>query len=158
MSARRWELACWTFAVLAAAAATLAWRGAVPSVRAEPAALATPAAYPTPGRADSLLRLADRIASGDPFRLERRPSNVAYRPELEGVPQPPPVPRPPLRLTGIMGGPPWQGVLEGVPGREGAAVVRAGDTLGVLRVRLVNRDTVIVQGMDTTWKLTVKRP
>jgi hypothetical protein len=35
--------------------------------------------------------------------------------------------------------------------------VRRGDSLGTLIVRAVGRDTVTINGADTTWRLTVKR-
>ena len=55
-------------------------------------------------------------------------------------------------------GPPWQALLEGVPGREGTAVVvRRGDVLGDLRIRDVTGTTVTVVGPDTTWRLTVRK-
>jgi hypothetical protein len=60
-------------------------------------------------------------------------------------------------LRGIIGGPPWSAILEGIPGREGSVVLRRGDTIAALRVRAVRRDTVVVEGADTTWRLTVKR-
>ena len=109
--------------------------------------------------ADSLSARAERVAANDPFRLARRPSPVAYRPELEGAPAPPPAPpKPPLSVSGIIGGPPWQAVLEGIPGHEGPLVVRTGDRVGDLVVRAVRRDTVVIVSPDTAWKLTVRRP
>jgi hypothetical protein len=60
-------------------------------------------------------------------------------------------------VTGIFG-PPWQAVVEGIPGREGGVVVREGEVLGELRVRSIKRDTVVVVGFDTTWALAVRRP
>jgi len=59
-------------------------------------------------------------------------------------------------LSGVFG-PPWQAVLEGIPGKQGSVVVRVGDVFGELRIRSIRRDTVVVQGADTTWKLTVRR-
>jgi len=45
-----------------------------------------------------------------------------------------------------------------VPGRQGGTLVKSGDRLGDLRIRSVTRDQVVVQGADTTWRLTVRRP
>jgi hypothetical protein len=112
--------------------------------------------------ADSVRTAAARIAAHDPFRLDHRPASVPYILGGEaGVPQAPPPPKPPkphLALSGIVGGPPWSAILDSVPGRDGSALIRKGDTLGGLKVRSVGRDTVIVQGADTVWKLIVKRP
>jgi hypothetical protein len=74
---------------------------------------------------------------------------------VNGAPPPMLPPKPALRLRGILGGPPWDVLIEGVPGREGAVVARVGQTLGGVTIRAVHRDTVIVRGMDTTWKLTI---
>ncbi|MBX6330548.1 MAG: hypothetical protein IRY91_01740, partial [Gemmatimonadaceae bacterium] len=85
----------------------------------------------------------------------------AYRVELEGVAPPPPPPAPPkpaLALAGLVGGPPWAALLDGVPGRDGTVLVHVGDTLGPLRVRSVSAAGVTISGMDTTWHLTLKRP
>jgi hypothetical protein len=49
-------------------------------------------------------------------------------------------------------------LLDSVPGRDGSVLVRKGDTLGGLRVRSIGRDTVIVQGVDSTWRLIVRQP
>jgi hypothetical protein len=107
---------------------------------------------------DSIAQAISYVAVNDPFRLSRHPATVAYSPALEGL-APPPVARPPrpnLVLRGVVGGPPWSAILDGVPGREGNVVVRRGDSLGTLVVRAVGRDTVIIKGADTTWRLTVK--
>jgi hypothetical protein len=72
--------------------------------------------------------------------------------------QPVTPPKPRLVLRGILGGPPWDALIEGIPGREGSAVVRTGDKLAGLLIRSVRRDTVVVRGADTTWKLTMGRP
>lgn len=116
---------------------------------------AAPASIP----ADSLNVLADRIVEGDIFRLTRRPSAVAFGTTGDG--SPPPVstpPKPPLALAGLIGGPPWIGLLEGVPGRDQSVLVHAGDTLGGLRVRMVTRNRVVIAGFDTTWQLSVREP
>jgi hypothetical protein len=161
-----------------AAAALLAGvqrlRGAEPEVRAPaPALHATP---PEPRRvAPERLAQAERtINAGNPFRLDRVPAPIGFsRPGGMGMApgagmmpgmmpapppyEPPPPPRPRLLVSGIVG-PPWQALLEGVPGREGAVVVRAGDVLGELRVREITGTTVVVASPDTTWRLTVRNP
>jgi len=155
MNGARIEIACWCAAAALSAAALLGSRAPlVGNVVSAPAVGRTVERAATED-ADAL---ASALAATDPFRASRHPSPVAYRPELDGAPPPPPrPPRPGLAISGIIGGPPWSAVLEGVPGRDGGAVVRAGDTLGGLRVRAVRSDTVVITGMDTTWRLIVRR-
>jgi hypothetical protein len=110
----------------------------------------------------SLSAMSQHIVARDPFRLDRRPSSIAYTPIVDGAsPQPPRPPKPPLAVTGIVGGPPWEALMEGIPGREGGVLVRRGDRFGDstarLTVRRIAKDTVIVVGVDTTWTLTVRR-
>jgi hypothetical protein len=116
---------------------------------------------PRSPRAESpkvLAAAAELLVARDPFRLERRPAAVPYSPAMENAPPPPPrPPRPTLVVTGIIGGPPWEALLEGIPGRQGSVLVRRGDTLAGLHVRAVGRDSVRIVGMDTTWMLTVRR-
>ena len=104
--------------------------------------------------ADSIDTSARKVAETDPFRLERRPASIAYRPDLEGVAPPPKPPKPQLVLEGLVGG---AALLDGVPGRTATMIVHVDDTLGGLRIRRVGRDTVVVSGADTTWRLTLRR-
>ncbi|HEU4557817.1 MAG TPA: hypothetical protein VFS20_08200, partial [Longimicrobium sp.] len=108
---------------------------------------------------------ASSVARGDPFRLDRRPAPVAFsaRPDAMGgvpgmmqPPPPPPPPRPQLAVSGIVG-PPWTALLEGVPGRDGPVLVRGGERLGELQVRQVGPNGVVVVGMDTIWRLTIRK-
>jgi hypothetical protein len=96
---------------------------------------------------------AARVAETDPFRIERKPAAVAYRPDLEGVAPPPKPPKPQLVLEGLVGG---AALIDGAPGHPATAIVHVGDTLGGLRIRRIDRDTVIVSGSDTTWRLTLR--
>lgn len=160
------EIVLWlaAFAVLAAGIAR--WRGAEPVPAAPPSALRT-----TPPPVERLPRerlatAASTVAGGNPFRLDRAPAPIPFPVPgadpsmMPGMPppyEPPPPPRPELRVTGIVG-PPWQALLEGVPGHDGAVVVRGGETFGELRVRSVGRETVVVAGADTTWRLSVRNP
>lgn len=151
----------WALTAVAAVLAVVGWRFAARDVDAGRAALLRGVTEARRANADSLNAAATSVAAHDPFRVDHQPSSVAYRPELEGVAPPPPVPKPPkphLTVAGIIGGPPWQALLDSVPGRDGSVLVQKGDTLGGLRVRSVGRDTVIVQGTDTTWRLIVRQP
>ena len=159
MSAPRMDLALWAGAALLVAAAILGVRRSLHGESDATTATAT--------AASGLVRHGESSAEDpaygvdhDPFRLARHPASVAYRPELEGVAPPPPPPKPPhplLVLGGILGGPPWEALLDGVPGHDGSVVVHQGQMIGDLRIRSVTRDSVIVQGADTTWRLGIRR-
>jgi hypothetical protein len=170
VSRRQWERLLWVAALAAALGGWLRWRGAVAE---EPSAAAGVASAPADPPAVSLTRLANAgrsIAAGNPFRLDRVPAPLGFpRPGANpmgmgmGMPPmpepyvPPAPPKPRLYVSGIVG-PPWQALLEGVPGHEGAVPVRAGTVVGDFRIRSVTRDQVVVVGADTTWRLPVRKP
>lgn len=111
---------------------------------------------------DSIMAAADDVVSGDPFRVANVPTDVAYSPDNEGgkaslaaAPAPVRAPRPRLVLRAIVGGPPWHAIVDGLPGQPPGTIVSAGMVVSNLEVRSVSRDTVLVQGSDTTWKLTL---
>lgn len=106
---------------------------------------------------ESVLVWSRLIVERDPFRLERRPASVRFgeAPPPSGPPGPP---RPALAVLGTMGGPPWAAVVAGFPGRTGGVLVRSGERVGDLHVRVVRRDTAIIEGADTTWTLVARRP
>jgi hypothetical protein len=109
-----------------------------------------------------LVALANRVVEGDPFRSDRRPAPLPYSRAAEGQPPPPPEPsappNPALVLRGTVGGPVWEALIEGIPGREGSTLVRSGELIAGLTVQRVSRDTVVVRGRDTAWTLTVGQP
>lgn len=156
------EIALWGGAALAGAYAASVWlspagvnAAPVAAGDAAPVAIALPAAIPRAG-------VANGIVMRNPFRLDRRqaplPHSTAPLAGMTTPPPPPPsLPKPQLRVNGILGGPPWEALLEGVPGREGSVLVRAGDTLDGLRIHRLTGDSVVVRGRDTTWTLGVKR-
>ena len=165
MNRRRMEMMLWGLALAVVLLGWQRWRRAEPMAAAPPSAL--DASPPEPRRvpAPRLAEAARTVAGGNPFRLDRAPAPIGFnQPRMDGMMPgqpppyvPPPPPRPQLAVTGIVG-PPWQALLEGVPGREGTAVVvKRGDVLGELRVREVTRTTVTVSAPDTTWRLTVRR-
>jgi hypothetical protein len=101
--------------------------------------------------------IAPWVASA-PFRRSRRPASVRYsaggaQTASGATPQAPSPPKPALKLRGLVVGAVSAGVLEGVPGREGPVLVRAGDTLSGLRIRQVTSSGVTIAGLDTTWHL-----
>jgi hypothetical protein len=157
---RRLERSVWIIAVLFAAVAVVGWRAAGRRLREDTHGPRRTAIADTtiPGTPTALLAMvAEQVVARDPFRLERRPSAVAFGAQVMPAMAPDPsVRRPRLLLSGVLG-PPWQAVLEGIPGREGSVVAKVGDVFGELRIRSIRRDTVVVQGADTTWKLTVRK-
>ena len=154
-------VAATSFVVLISVA-VLRWSGAVPEIsapRVDPPPMA-------PGSVDSLddvLASAEAaIVTNDPFRLGNVPASVRYDPREDlaaaaGVAQPPPL-RPTMTLRAIVGGPPWQAVVDGLPGQPANTIVRAGSTYDKLIARSVTRDSVVIQGPDTTWVLRFRRP
>ena len=155
---RRRELLAWAVAVLCGSAGALGW---LVGVRVDP----TGVKGPSNGVARELARIdgqllashVSRTVSSDPFRLEREPANVPFGASPPSARPLTPAQRPRLAVTGIFG-PPWQAVVEGIPGREGSVVVVEGQAFGELRVRSIRRDTVVIAGADTTWRLIVRRP
>jgi hypothetical protein len=134
--------------------AVTGWYGGTPHSLASRPTVST-VADPGVSPAESIEAAARIVSATDPFRLDRRPASVAYRPELEGVAPLPKPPKPLLVLEGLVG---HSALIGGVPGRSLTAIVSAGDTLAGLRIRWVGRDTVVVSDADTTWRLTVRRP
>lgn len=122
-------------------------------------AASRPVEAPVPDqRIDSLLR---RAADAAPFRAARQPPAVPFNPAAADEPAAPPpssAPRPMLVLSGIVWGASPAAVLEGLPETEGPRVVRRLDRVGALTVRRIERDRVIVTGLDTTWTLRVREP
>lgn len=104
---------------------------------------------------------ADLIVSNDPFRLTNAPPLVRYDPKAEGSTPTTAVAAPPIRpvmtLKAIVGGPPWQAIVDGLPGQPSGTVVRAGNAFDKLVARAVTRDSVVIQGPDTTWVLSFRR-
>ncbi len=161
MSSRAIEKLLWGIAVavsMAGAVSVLADRPVVMRTHTS----TTTAAGPRPQGFDAqaLAKAASTIPASNPFRLERQPARVAYGAEAPAeAPSSPPTPdRPVLSVSGIIGGPHWEAILEGVPGKEGGVLVHAGQVIGDLRIRAIGADTVVVTGPDTTWILTLKQP
>ena len=109
---------------------------------------------------DSLVRA---VAEAAPFRASRTLPAVAYNPDRTAAPagsSASPQLKPQLVLSGVV----WGGqakpmaVLEGLPGIQGPRVVRVGERVGGLTLRRIQRDAVVVTGLDTMWTLTVKAP
>lgn len=160
---RLWLCAMYVVAVAAGAAVAMRrWNAAVTIPRT--AAVIIPALHAWTNSATTLLSDSDDIvASSDPFRIARTPARVAYNPAADGgsaagavAAVAPPV-RPTFTLKAIVGGPPWQAIVDGIPGQPNGTVVHAGSTFDRIAVRAVTRDSVVVQGPDTAWTLSFHR-
>ena len=117
-----------------------------------------PARNPSAPDSALLRESAEGIVARDPFRLDRVPADVRFDPDPAPAPPEAP-PRPSVVAPVLRGitGPPWQALLEGLPGHERAVVARVGSVFGELVVSHIGRDTVIVQAPDTSFTLTVRR-
>ncbi len=97
--------------------------------------------------------------SPTPFRLPSRRPVVRYgaAPVAAAVATPPP-PRPVLTLTGVLWGAEPAALVRGLPGAAEEVVVHVGERHGGIQVRAIQPHTVELDGMDTTWVLTVRTP
>jgi hypothetical protein len=158
MNARSPETTLAGMALLLASAAMVAWYRPLPNGNAAASAIGAAPIIRAELDADVLDAAAQSVIDGNPFRLSRLPSDIAFsRTPPIGTVVPAVGIRPVLVLKGIVGGPPWQAVLDGIPGAPPGTVVKTGSTFDKLIVRSVTRDTVMVQGPDTTWRLTLRK-
>lgn len=160
ISRRVCEVALWGIAAIGSAAAMIRAQKAIPRPRAPTPIIWGGPDWGTRIASESLEDYARTVVAADPFRLDRTPARVPYAPAVTMVTAlPPPVAaRPSLTLAGLVGGPRWAGIVEGIPGMTPSAIVHAGDVLGTLRIRKVDQHGVVISGIDTTWILTLKRP
>ena len=155
----RIEVGLSILALVCGFAATHRWRTALPPIGVVTPSIAATTALPPAVRPESLDEQVDLTITNDPFRLSGKPSSVPYA--RSTAPQPATTvssaPRPSLSLKAIVGGPPWQAIVDGIPGQAPGTIVRSGSIFDKLRVRSVSSDTVVVEGADTVWKLTLAR-
>lgn len=151
----------WALCGVVTLASIAAWTTAVPRVQPPqadaPAGVGPAVVADTSGLATATARLRDH----DPFRVERKPAPVRFTPWESASPSAPPRPapiRPPLALVGIVGGPPWSAVVEGIPGRETGVLLTVGEEANGIRLTEIRGDTVRLAGFDTTWALVPRRP
>lgn len=145
-------------ATAAAFVSIAAWTTAIPEPAAEERPIEAGSVPPKTFDSTVLVASAGRLRSRNPFRLDRKPADVRYNPWEPAVvtpPSPPPA-RPPLALAGLLG-PPWNALVEGIPGREGGVLLQVGDTAGGVQFVALRGDTVVLAGFDTTWTLTARR-
>jgi hypothetical protein len=100
----------------------------------------------------ALTRRSDSAVARAPFRLGTGRSLLRFG---ETPPEPRPVDGvalyPDVRVSAIVGGPPWQAVLQGVPGVTGDVVVRRGDRVGELSIGAITVTSVRLVSPDTSW-------
>jgi hypothetical protein len=158
MRRRHIERTLWCCAAVTVSAGVLGMRGAVPRHTGGIAVLpviATTPAHPASAALDSAI---DEIVERNLFRPERAGAEERAAPAAPGpMAMTVPSSKPHLVLKGVLGGPPWDAVVEGVPNREGAVVIRVGETVAGVTVRAIRRDTAFVRGFDTTWALPLTR-
>jgi hypothetical protein len=147
-------------AVVLAAIAAARWRSAVapPRVADSMTKLSWEALPALSG--DSIADASEMIVSNDPFRLSNEAPTVRYNPANDGaggLAAAIPLVRPSLTLKAIVGGPPWQAVIEGLPGQQSGAVAEVGTRFDRIVIRSISRDSVVVQAPDTLWVLRFKR-
>jgi hypothetical protein len=153
MRPRLIELSLWSGAGVALVAAAIVGRASyarlVPLSMAG-AALVAPT-LPTLPPASELARLASRTSELDVFSATA---------EEVAAPAPPPASprfRPSLLVRGTVGAAgAYAALISGVPGREEPVLVRQGDTLAGITVRLVTRDSIVVRSLDSTWAIRVR--
>lgn len=152
------RVTAWSF-VLSGGGAVL-WAAVAPAVtgpQAGPPRPSMPSPASSPSYAvDSLGRAA---IARDVFRPARRPAVIRYDLQRPAAPvEANQAPKPALALLGLVAGPDATAVIEGFPGVEGVRVVRVGDVVAGLRVKLIGSDRVTIVGVDTTWVLKVREP
>ena len=142
-----------------ALATVAAWTTAVPVPVMEPRDLEAAVRPIPPIDTLALATAAARIRARNPFRLDRKPADVRYNPWESSAPVAVPEPRravPPLALAGLIG-PPWNALVEGIPGREPGALLKLGEALNGITFVSLRGDTVLLAGFDTTWTLTARQ-
>ena len=94
------------------------------------------------------------------FRRTRKPARLAFDPDRAAgeVAMEPSEPRPQLSLSGIVWSPRPIAVLEGLPNITGSTVMRTGDRTAGVWVKRIGRESVTLEGFDTTWVLKLRNP
>jgi hypothetical protein len=140
------------------------WRDAVPPVGYQSIGMGSTLTSATDSLEAVLAEAEELTVTNDPFRLANVPASVRYNPTSDNVVGgsvaivAPPA-RPTMTLKAIVGGPPWQAIVDGIPGQPQGTLVRAGNAFDKLVARAVTRDSVVIQGPDTAWVLSFrKRP
>jgi hypothetical protein len=104
----------------------------------------------------ALTLVTDSAVARAPFRFGTGRALLRFG---ETPPEPRPVDAgilyPDVRVSAIVGGPPWQAVLQGVPGFPTDVVVRRGDRLVDLSIGAITGTSVRLVSPDTSWLATL---
>jgi hypothetical protein len=151
----------WVLASVGVVGSVRAWLTMWPSAPPETRPFAKAPAMPATFDTAATYSAATVLQSHDPFRFQHRPSQNRLDPWKQdqqaatGGPSPPA--RPVLAMTGLVGGPPWTVLIEGIPGYESGLLMALGQKTGGIALRALRGDTAILSGLDTTWVLTPRR-
>lgn len=107
---------------------------------------------------DSLADAAEDATDHNLFRedRERTPDRIMVERPASPLPtQRPAVPM--LTLRGIVGGPPWDVIIDGIPGRPAGTVLRDGESVAGFTITVTARDAIRIKGADTAWTLFFRR-
>lgn len=141
-------------ALLSMLAAAWRWRDAELDSQSSQPSVIMPVVVREPMEADSLGAVIALLARSHPFRLW---GGAVTRPRAApGESAAAPAAPSRLELKAIVGGPPWQAVLDGLPGLPPGTVVAPGSELGGLRVHAITRDSVVLGAGDSVWTLTIR--
>lgn len=104
--------------------------------------------------ADSLLGAMDRVSESGLFASDsdNESDDGSTAPPLNPTAVPM---RPTITLRGLLGGPPWIAVVQGLPGIPGPVVLRSGDTLAGFSIVRAGRDSVVLSGNGTSLTLSL---
>jgi hypothetical protein len=108
----------------------------------------------------SVRSAAIELQNRNPFRMERSPTSTRFG-SMEVAPAADVaeahVSRPNLVLAGVIGGPPWFALVEGIPGREAGVALMQGEEVNGFRLVRLRGDTAVLSGLNTTWVLLPKQ-
>src|SRR5262245_8094002 len=114
----------------ASGAAWLRWKRALPTGAPDRVSISAPRVQAAVTTDSALAGAEDLTVSNDPFRLANAPSSVRFDPAAEAIgvasASTMPQPRPVLVLKAIVGGPPWQAVIDGIPGQPPGTFAQQG--------------------------------
>jgi hypothetical protein len=120
----------------------------------------------TPGYASGKIEIVPRrfvpadstiafVADNDPFRLSNEGVDSTSAIVASGAANPTTGNTARLTVRGIIGGPPWAAIIDGVPGKPPGTVVHVGDVFAAVRIRSIRARAVVVTTKDSTLTLTL---
>jgi len=148
------DLALGVLACLAVSAAVHRWSGDARWNAPIPSPAIAPTIAPTAIDRDSLEVATELILESAMFGRAAAPIMPLPQP-VSAQAAPAAAASPPLTLKAIVGGPPWQAVLAGMPG-EAETMVAIGSDVRGLRVLSITRDAVVLRDGDSTVTLTMR--